>query len=67
MTEIIRKPRRLYPLPENVRELDIPHPEVVAARHSRVPVFKEGYDRSSGDNPIVVRPPSSPSTILSDL
>lgn len=67
MTEIIRKPQRLYPIPTNVKELDNPHPEVVRARHSRVPVFKEGYTPDSGDNPIVVPPPRSPSTILSDL
>ena len=67
MTEVIRKPRRLYPLPNNVRELDRPYPEIIESRHTRVPIFKEGYDKDSGDSPIVVRPPSSPSTILSDL
>ena len=67
MTEIIRKPRRLYPLPENIRQLDKPHPEVVALRHSRVPVFKEGYDTESDDNPTIVPPPRSPSNILSEL
>ncbi|MCK5020530.1 MAG: hypothetical protein KAS32_26160 [Candidatus Peribacteraceae bacterium] len=67
MTEIIRKPTRLYPLPTNVRELDNPYPEIIRARHTRIPVFKDGYDRESGDNPTIVKPPSSPSTILSDL
>ncbi len=67
MTEVIRKPLRRYPLPDNVRELDNPYPENTESRHTRVPFFKEGYDKDSGDSPIVVRPPSSPSTILSDL
>ncbi len=66
MTEIIRKPIKLYPLPENLRDLDRPHGDA-QLRHTRVPVFKEGYDRESGDNPMVVKPPRSPSNILSKL
>jgi hypothetical protein len=67
MTEIIRKPIRLYPLPDDLKELDEPYPEIIRARHTRVETFKEGYDVSSGDSPIIVPPPRSPSNILSKL
>ena len=67
MTEIIRKPKRLYPLPDDIRELDEPYPENIRSRHTRVPTFKEGYDTESDDSPLVVRAPRSPSNILSEL
>ena len=67
MTEIIRKPISFYPLPRNLRDLDNPYPEIISGRHTRVPIFKEGYDVSTGDSPIVVRTPQSPSSILSKL
>ena len=67
MTEIIRKPTRLYPLPTNIRELDTPYPEIIRGRHTRVETFKEGYDVASGDDPRVESPAVSPSTILSKL
>jgi len=67
MTEIIRKPTKLYPLPEDLKELDTPHPEIVDARYSRVVLFKEGYVVGSGDNPTVDTPAKSPSNILSKL
>ena len=67
MTEIIRTPDRSYPLPTNVNELDNPHPEIIRSRHSRVPVFKRGYDKDAGDDPMVATPPRSRSTILSNL
>jgi len=67
MTQIIRKPNRLYPLPQNISELDEPHPEIIRARHTRVSTFKRGYDKALGDNPINDIPASTPSNILSKL
>ena len=65
MTTIIRKPRRLYPLPDNLKELDRPWSEENYGRYARVDIFQEGY--KSGDDPTRKSPAISPSSILSKL
>ena len=67
MTEIIRKPKVLYPLPDNLDDLDWPHPEIIENRHFRVNPFIAGYDVNSGDDPTRAPRAESPSNILSKL
>jgi hypothetical protein len=69
MTEIIRKPRRLYPIPDNIRELDKPWADVIAKRHHRVAIDREGYDKNDpeNNNPLVVPPGGIDSEILEKM
>jgi len=67
MTEIIRKPLSRYPLPDNLNELDTPHPQVSEKRYARINPFQEGYLVSSGEDPTRISPPVSPSDILNKL
>lgn len=67
MSDTIRKPRRVYPLPEDLKELDEPHCECNRRRYSRCVLFKEGYDVSKGRDPALDTIPRSPSNILSEL
>lgn len=62
---VIRAPKRLYPLPVNIRDLDDPWPKENRRRYVRVDVFREGF--TPGDDPTRVNPNVSPSNILSKL
>lgn len=62
---VIRTPVRRYPLPKNIRELDKPWPDIIAKRHARVDLFREGH--SPEDDPTRVKPNISPSNILSKM
>jgi hypothetical protein len=64
---IVRKPLRRYPLPDTLNELDTPHSEIIASRYARVNPFAEGYDKTADEDPLIVKPPVSPSNILSLL
>lgn len=64
---IVRKPRRSYPLPEIITDLDKPWSNVEARRHHRVEYNREGYDKTSGDDPTIVPPGGYDSDILSKL
>jgi hypothetical protein len=62
---IIRKPKRRYPLPDNLRELDYPHAECVRRRHARVDRFNDGYD--SDEDPLRRRNRVSYDTVLNRM
>ena len=62
---VIRKPIRSYPLPENIGDLDNPHPDSIRSRYERVDKFNEGYN--PGDSPLIVPPSRSPSDLLDKL
>ncbi len=63
---VIRKPKRRFPLPENIRDLDRPWSDVESARHIRIDhIFKHGF--RTGDDPRIIRAPRSPSKILPKL
>lgn len=62
---VIRKPFRLYPLPPDIRDLDFPWPDVASSRHARISQFQEGYNY--GDNPIIRKPGTNNSDLLTKL
>lgn len=62
---IIRKPFRIYPLPDDIRDLDGPWSKEDKKRHARVDLFRKGY--SYGEDPRRINPNISPSNILSKL
>lgn len=63
---IIRKPKRRFPLPTNIKELDKPWADVSTARNMRIDhIFKSGF--SEGDDPRRSKPPKSPSDILTKM
>ncbi len=66
---IIRKPRRLYPLPSDIRSLNEPWPVDARSRHSRVPIegdtYAEGYN--TGENPMIAPPGGFKSDLLTKL
>lgn len=62
---VIRRPARMYPIPENVYEIDEPHPRSIRSRYERVDKFREGY--TSGDSPFIIPPSRSPSDLPSKL
>jgi hypothetical protein len=63
---VVDKPKHPYPLPVNLKELDIPWSKDNYSRNVRVDnLFKEGF--VSGEDPRRPRPPKSPSKILTEL
>jgi hypothetical protein len=65
---IITKPKRRYPLPTNIRDLDYPwRPSILEGRHARVSQFADGYNVGSGEDPTIVKPAISKSDLLSKM
>lgn len=67
MSYAVKKARRLWPLPADLKELNEPHCSCNRKRYSRCVLFKEGYVVGSGKNPTIDIKSSSPSNILNDL